>query len=458
MTSNIHTIIIGGGLTGLVTAYYLKKAGINFRIIEKNAVTGGVIQTRKEQGFTYESGPTTGVLSHPEAAELFDELAGSVELEPARPEAKRRLIWKAGQWHALPSGPLQGITTPLFTFKDKLRLLGEPFRAKGTNPDETLADMVRRRLGASFLDYAIDPFISGIYAGDPERLIPRHALPKLYNLEQTYGSFIGGAIKKAKAPKSNRDKKATREVFSTRGGLGKLITALTDAVGQENILLNCQGTTIRPHDHNFKIAFNQDNQPVKLTAKHIVTTSGAYTLKELLPFLPEEDISPVTNLRYAGVVQCAVGFSKWTGAPLNAFGGLVPTCENRKSLGILYPSAFLTGRAPEKAALLSMFLGGTRNPEVVKAPEEQLHRIIHQEVTEMMNLKSFNPDLIRIFRYRYAIPQYESNTDERLKAIDAIEEKYPGLIIGGNLKDGIGMADRIRQAVALSGRIMGIHS
>jgi protoporphyrinogen/coproporphyrinogen III oxidase len=118
------------------------------------------------------------------------------------------------KWEPLPSGIIKGITTPLFTFPDKLRLLGEPFRKKGENPNETLADLVLRRMGKSFLDYAIDPFILGIYSGDPAKLVTKFAFPKLYRLEQDYGSFIKGALKKAKEPKTEREKKATKEIFS----------------------------------------------------------------------------------------------------------------------------------------------------------------------------------------------------------------------------------------------------
>ena len=195
---NPKVIIIGAGLTGLVTAHYLIKNGISVTLVEKNSRPGGVIQSIKEQGFTIESGPNTGVVSHPEIVELFEDLAGSCKMAIANPEAKKRLIWKDGKWHALPSGLIDGIRTPLFTFGDKLRILGEPFRKRGTNPDESVAGLVLRRLGKSFLDYAVDPFISGIYAGDPGTLITRFALPKLYNLEQKYGSFIGGSIKKGR--------------------------------------------------------------------------------------------------------------------------------------------------------------------------------------------------------------------------------------------------------------------
>ena len=211
-------VIIGAGLTGLTLAFYLKNQGKDVLIIEKSAKTGGVIQTVKDDEFVYETGPNTGVIGNPEVAELFEDLQGLCTLETADPSSKRRLIWKNGKWRALPSGFWSAVTTPLFTLTDKFRVLGEPFRKKGTNPEENLAELVKRRLGKSFLNYAIDPFISGIYAGDPKYLIPKYALPKLYALEQNYGSFIKGTMKKAKENKKNpRMQKATKEVFSAKG-------------------------------------------------------------------------------------------------------------------------------------------------------------------------------------------------------------------------------------------------
>ena len=194
-----------------------------------------MIQTHREEGFTFESGPNTGVLSNKEIALLFDDLGEHCTLETGQGKSKKRYILKNGRWEPLPSGLISAVSTPLFTLKDKFRILGEPFRKPGNNPDESVADMVIRRMGKSFLDYAVDPFISGIYAGNPSRLVTRYALPKLYALEQNYGSFIRGSIKKSRVPKSDEEKKATREVFSVRGGMGSLIAALEKEIGKDRI-------------------------------------------------------------------------------------------------------------------------------------------------------------------------------------------------------------------------------
>lgn len=444
-TEKTDIIIMGAGLTGLTMAFYLKKAGINFKIVEKASRTGGVIQTISENGFVYETGPNTGVVSHPELAELFEDLAGKCTLETADPNAKRRLIWKNRMWHAIPSGLLSAINTPLFTLYDKFRILGEPFRPKGTNPDETLAELVKRRLGQSFLDYAVDPFISGVYAGDPNKLITRHALPKLWKLEQEYGSFVGGSIKKAKLPKSERDKKATREVFSAKGGLSRLTEAMTEAIGMENIILNVQGVMAKPADQGFQLQITTPDKMMMIKTNHLVTTCGGYALSGLLPFLSKEETAPFNELEYAAVTQVLLGFKQWKGMSLKAFGGLVPSKEKKNILGILFTSSFFENRAPKEGAVLSVFMGGIKRPDISKMNDQEIQSLLDKELPHMLGDRNLNPDMIRICRYPKAIPQYGINTGSRYEMIDHLQQKYPGLILAGNIRDGIGMADRVKQ-------------
>jgi oxygen-dependent protoporphyrinogen oxidase len=184
--------------------------------------------------------------------------------------------------------------------------------------------MVLRRLGKSFLEYAVDPFVSGIYAGDPARLIPRFALPKLYALEQNYGSFIRGAIAKSREPKTETMKKATKEVFSVRGGLKNLVAALTGAIGRENILTSCRDTVVTPGSGSYSVTFtDRSGQSQQLTAPVVISTIGAYGLPDVFPFIPADLMRKVSILNYAAIVQVAVGYHSWQGKKLDAFGGLV---------------------------------------------------------------------------------------------------------------------------------------
>jgi oxygen-dependent protoporphyrinogen oxidase len=309
-------------------------------------------------------------------------------------------------------------------------------------------------MGRSFLDYAVDPFISGVYAGDPSILVTRYALPKLYALEHNYGSFIKGAIRKAREPKSEAEKKATREVFSAKGGLGNLISALVDKSGEENIICSASGIRVEPYGAVFNVSYTiHDGTEVNVKSKTVISTAGSFGLPSLFPFISKDTMGSILCLKYASVVQVAAGYKTWTGSKLDAFGGLVPSKENRNILGILFPSAIFGDRAPDGGALLSVFLGGIKKPGMISKSDNEIISIVLEEIEKTLfnNAKS---DLLKVFRYEHAIPQYEKSTGERLDAIFKIEEQFPGLILAGNIRDGIGIADRVKQAKQVTDKLI----
>ena len=452
MKSGEKIAIIGAGITGLTLAYYLKKYGIPFVVFEKENRVGGVIETVTENEFTFETGPNSGVLSNSAVVDLLDEMTPYCHTEIANKNAAKRLIWKGKQWHPLPSGPLSGLSTPLFTLRDKLGIVGEPFRPKGDDPMESLASMVKRRLGQSFLDYAVDPFILGIYAGDPNYIVPKYALPKLYNLEQQYGSFIKGAIKKRKEPVSDEQQKATREIFSMEGGLQKLVNGLQQAIGNNHIKTGCTHLAVSRHQKNYAVTCNNESPDY---FSHVVSTVNPMAYQSLFTFLAEGHRDIFEQLPYAKVTGVSIGFKNWTGIPLDAFGGLIPFKENRDILGVLFMSSMFKNRAPEQGALLNIFMGGVRKPKLATLPDEKLKKVVEKELVEMMSLKEFNPELFYIKRYNRAIAQYGIDSWERIKTIHYLEEKYPGLILAGSIIDGVGIADRVQQAVAIAKKIRG---
>lgn len=448
-------VILGAGLTALATAHHLKKSGADFVMLDKANRVGGVINTLNEKGFLYEEGPNSGVIGNVEVLRLFEDLKGDCEIEPANENVKKRYILKNGQWEALPSSLKTAINTPLFTLKDKLRILGEPFRKAGTNPEETLADMVKRRMGQSFLDYAIDPFILGVYAGDPNRLVPKYALPKLYNLEQQYGSFIKGSFKKKFEPKTDEEKKVTRDVFSVVGGLSSLTDALQKSIGKENIQLGISNLSVKPFENHYIVSFiDQNGLKVELETRKVISTIGAHQLDKVITFIDQKSLSKITALHYTKVIQVVLGFDNWKGMSLDAFGGLIPFKEDRDILGVLFMSALFNNRAPRDGALLSIFMGGVRKPEIYKLSDPEIGKIIEKEICDVMHLNEFKPDLLKIIRHEYAIPQYEADSGERFNTITEIENQYPGFIIGGNLRNGIGMADRISQGSLLADKVL----
>lgn len=456
-TEKTDVIIIGAGLTGLTAAYYLTKAGKKIKIIEKKNRPGGVIATEKQKGFLYETGPNTGILSNESTARLFHELKDSCNLKFASSVAKKRYVMKNGQWLPLPMSLLEGVTTGLFSLKDKIRLLGEPFRKKGTNENETLDQTVLRRMAPGFLDYAIDPFILGIYAGDPAGLVTKYAFKKLYNLEQNYGSFIGGAIKLAKKRKRQRKQPGfvateipvKRQTFSFEGGLSSLIKALVKRLPDDALETGASKLSITPQKNNYKVSYGQKT----LDAEKILIAVSSNSLAQVLSFADSNFTEPVQQMKKSDVIQAAVGFNRWNGMQLDGFGGLIPFKENQPILGALFMSALFENRAPEKGALFSVFSGGIRKPEVVQKSDQEIIHTINSSMKKLFGADQ-PADFIKLHRYQEVIPQYGKESKEKLNKIEQIQNQYEGLYIGGNTIDGIGMADRIEQGANLAQKIL----
>lgn len=446
MKQQHEIVVIGAGLTGLSTAFHLHRQGRDVVILEKADRVGGQIHTYHENGFTFESGPNTGVVSFPEVAELFQMLEGSCQLEIARESSKRRLIWKGDRFHELPCSPVSAITTPLFRLSDKFRILGEPWRKKGTDPDEPVGALAARRLGKSFYEYAVDPFVSGVYAGDPMKLTTRYALPKLYNLEANYGSFIRGAIAKAKEPKTDRDRLATKKVFSAVGGLQRLVEALSKDL---RIITSANNLKVMPTaDGQWSCTYNGTEE---IVCRKVVTTVGAYALPALLPFIPEAQMQKMSSLFYAPIIQVILGVKNARGLDFPAFGGLVPSKEQKRVLGILFPSSCFVHRAPEGGALYSYFIGGARHTDYLQKSDDEIREIVIEAFHSMLKYPAdMQPDLLRIFRHEHAIPQYWIDSGERFATIEALQRQYPGLILAGNMRDGIGMGNRIHQGATIA--------
>ena len=443
MKQQHEIVVIGAGLTGLSTAFHLHRQGRDVVILEKADRVGGQIHTYHENGFTFESGPNTGVVSFPEVAELFQMLEGSCQLEIARESSKRRLIWKGNRFHELPCSPVSAITTPLFRLSDKFRILGEPWRKRGTDPDEPVGALAARRLGKSFYEYAVDPFVSGVYAGDPMKLTTRYALPKLYNLEANYGSFIRGAIAKAKEPKTDRDRLATKKVFSAVGGLQRLVEALSKDL---RIITGANNLKVMPTaDGQWSCTYNGTEE---IVCRKVVTTVGAYALPALLPFIPEAQMQKMSNLFYAPIIQVILGVKNARGLDFPAFGGLVPSKEQKRVLGILFPSSCFEQRCPDGGALYSYFIG------YLQKSDDEIREITLEAFHSMLKYPAdMQPDLLRIFRHEHAIPQYWSDSGERFATIEALQQQYPGLILAGNMRDGIGMGNRIHQGATIASSI-----
>ena len=220
--------VIGGGITGLTAAFRLHRAGVPVTVYEASDRTGGVIKSTRSDGFLAESGPNTLLETSPVIGDLVRDLGLEQTRLYSNPAAKNRYLVRGGKPVPVPESPAGMLTSKLFSIGAKLRLLTEPFvRRAAPDVEESVAQFVLRRLGQEFLDYAINPMIAGIYAGDPARLSVRHAFPKLHALEQRYGSLILGQLFGARERARSREvSKQTAPKFSFPGGLQTVTDAL----------------------------------------------------------------------------------------------------------------------------------------------------------------------------------------------------------------------------------------
>jgi oxygen-dependent protoporphyrinogen oxidase len=277
------------------------------------------------------------------------------------------------------------------------------------------------------------------------KLTTKYALPKLYNLEANYGSFIRGSIAKAKQPKSERDKLATKKIFSVTGGLERMTEALAQGL---EIITGATDIQVQPLGKGkWSITYGAE----EIRCNKVITTVGAYALPQLLPFIEEEEMKKMSGLFYAPIIQVSLGVKDAHGLDIPAFGGLVPSKEGKRVLGILFPSSCFQNRAPEGGALYSYFIGGARHTDYLQKTDDEIREIALEAFHSMLKYPAgMEPDLLRIFRHTHAIPQYWSDSGLRFQTIEKLQQQYPGLILAGNMRDGIGMGHRIHQGLSIA--------
>ncbi|PJA96689.1 MAG: protoporphyrinogen oxidase, partial [Ignavibacteriales bacterium CG_4_9_14_3_um_filter_34_10] len=246
---NKKVIILGAGISGLTTAFWLKKNNFDFVILEKENHVGGSMQTIQKDGFQIDFGPNSGLETTPLIRQIVDEIGFNDQMVYASKSSNKRFILRNNELHVLPTSPSAFLKTKLFSTKAKLRLFAEPFIGKSDDGYyQSMSDFVRRRLGQEFLDYAIDPFVSGVFAGDPNKLSVKSAFPKLYRLEEVYGGLIKGMIKGAKERKQRAEQsKQNAKMFSFINGMQSFANAIADTM-KENILLNANVHKIEKHN------------------------------------------------------------------------------------------------------------------------------------------------------------------------------------------------------------------
>lgn len=443
--------VVGAGITGLTAAHDLAKAGHRVTVFEARKEAGGAIRSQHHDGgWLVEAGPNSLMLRDRSLDALFTELGLEPELQLANPAAAKRFIVRGGRPIALPSGPLGAVFTPIFNFRGKLRVLAEPFIAKNTtNPDETLDSFARRRVGQEFLDYAVNPFIGGVYSCAPEELCVRHALPRLWRLEQNHGSLVKGTIALLRAKKKSGDKTKTRLV-SFRGGLQALPDALARARG-ENLRLGCAVTSLARDSTSG--AWRVTSAAGTEEFDRVLLCSSAPALAKLA--VGDSGATPLSSLAampYTAVTSVALGFPRTAVAhALDGFGMLIPAKENRRILGSLFSSTLFPGRAPDGHVLLTTFVGG-RQPEIAGKSDAELEALVREELAALLGATGA-PVFRHFNRWPQAIPKYTVGFGALAATMDAFEREHPGVFLAGHFRTGISLADCLAAGRAVAARM-----
>jgi len=448
-------IIIGGGISGLTTGYLLQQKGMDIAVVEKNAFPGGPIQSSIKNGFLFEKGPNSLLLSDPWIESFIKDLGLENDIVDSNPAAANRYVVRNSRPVAVPRSPLQAITTPLFSLKAKLGFLAEPFRGRITDSGEageSVADFVIRRMGREFLDYAIDPFVRGVYAGNPSELILNHAFPLMRELEHEGGSLVLGALKRKRRLKKE-GKAYKKRSINFANGLDTLPKTISRKLGNR-LWLGSEVVAINPVDNGWQVTWKKEGENFEGFSKNLFVCLPSTSIKALNWASPmAEWIADAPNLPYPAVHSLALGYRRADIArPLNGFGVLVPSKEPHRILGALFNSELYPNRAPEGHSLITVMLGGRQSPELKDASDDQLLEIAQEDLRSLLGA-SGDPVFVNLTRWPHAIPQYTDAFGPWEKAIRALEEDLPGLHFGGHAIDGIAMGASIMSGRSLSDRI-----
>ncbi len=447
-------IILGAGISGLAAAYHLDKDGINVTVLEKNNEPGGAMISRREGDYLVDYGPNSGLETTPLIREIVDEIGLSNEMIYANEEGNKRYILRDNQLNPLPMTPSVFLKTKLFSTKAKLRLFAEPFIGKSEDGYyQSISQFVARRLGQEFLDYAINPFVAGVYAGNPDELSVKSAFPKLYRLEEVYGGLIKGMIKGAKERKQRAEQsKQSAKMFSFNDGMQTFPKAIAKRL-EGKINYNCSITKIERLNNQYSISFIQNGEEKKVDTDLIISTIPAHIAGNLFRPMDPTLSNHLDAIYYPPVMVLYLGYKKeFIGQPLDGFGFLIPKKENKSYLGAIWSSVIFKKRAEDDKAAFTIFIGGARSPELFDLGKDVIIRKVLDEFQSVMKIKE-EPVFVREIMWEKAIPQYNIGYIEHENYFDQFEKNNPGIILSGNYRGGISVGDCIKNSEVVYNKV-----
>ncbi|MEO7522225.1 MAG: protoporphyrinogen oxidase [Gemmatimonas sp.] len=456
--------VVGAGITGLVAAYELRRQGVNVTLYEAASHAGGCIRTTAADGFIAEHGPNSFVTS-PAAEALLSRLGLQREVVEASPTANKRFIVRRGRLQSVPLSPRGLLRTPLLSAHAKLRLITEPFvKAGDADVDESVASFVRRRFGPETLDYGFDPFISGVFAGDPEQLSMSHALPRLFAMEREHGSVfkavIGGQRAARRARRGEPDAAASTQpvashprLISFRHGMGALVGTLEASLAG-TLRLQCPVRLLHRNEARWALDAGEARQSHTRSVDAVVLATPTHAMSAMeLPAALRQSAVPLEEVEYPPVSTLTLGFRRADIAhALDGFGMLIPSVEHRYMLGALFSSTLFPERAPADHVTITCFVGGTRYPARAREETPALLQHVMYDLRDLLGARG-EPVFVKHVLWPRAIPQYNVGYGEVLEAADAMEMSNPGLYLAGNYRHGISVGDCVSSGQRVAQRV-----
>jgi len=459
MPNPVQALVVGAGISGLTTAFALRKAGIDARIVDRASRPGGLIQSVRRDGYLVECGPQSfsGNASLTSICRDLEILDRRILADSKAP----RFVLINGALEKVPLGPGL-LVSPLMGGGTRTALFRDVFgRSEAPDSDESVASFIRRKFSPTLLDRLVGPFVSGIYAGDPEKLSLRAAFPILYEAEQTSGSVLRGLLKVMKARKAKRGplprEKPTLQTF--REGNDTLVRALAEKLGAY-LSLEAEVISIRPLDPGrepktprFRVGLHTPSGTEFLETERLVLAVPTDRAGKLLAPLGRAFESQLRTVDYSGVAVVSLGYRKEdVGHPLDGFGFLVPRSSGLTVLGTVWNSSLFPGRAPGHHVLLTSFVGGATNPDATKQPADQLVALVHREIKPLMQLRE-GPVFSNVSVWPRALPQYNLGHTARMAAINNCRADFPGLYLTGNYLNGPAIGACVEQALKVADEI-----
>jgi protoporphyrinogen/coproporphyrinogen III oxidase len=444
--------VVGGGVAGLIAAYRLKQRGVRVVVYEASERVGGAIRTERTEGYVAELGPNSLSGPSPEVRALFAELGLEPSIVVASAAAKNRYVVRKNRLRPLPMSPQDFLTTRLLSNGAKLAVFGEPLVEAGDSPvEESVAAFVRRRFNQEILDYIANPFVAGIFAGDPEQLSVRHALPKLYALERTHGSVIRAFGGMMRARKRDAAAAATAGgMLSFRTGLQELPEALARELHAE-IRLHAPVTQLRAGPRGWTVGAAY--QPSELYDA-VVYAAPAHCVDDLdLDFPGGDRLKTLASIGYPPVGVLVLGFRRdEVTHPLDGFGFLVPEVERRHVLGTIFSSTIFPQRAPDGFVTLTALVGGARNPDLANADLPTITARVMDDLRALLGV-SGEPTFRAFHLWPKAIPQYDLTYGRFKEIMDEAERRNPGLALAGAYREGVALGEVIASGEAAAARV-----